>query len=309
MPDDISRFDRALAIADILDHDEHLVQEVEGHLLVAAGRSETISPAIIARETSLEREEASDLFRQLDEQGAVLRDSYQAPVVETNYRVRASSVRAAFDTVRNAVATIAAYQDRVPRAEVTPLVTFPDDPSFDATTPAEFGMEGLMSTLVSAVKDSSEEIVLLSPFFEQTGFGRLADVLLDALGRGVELTVVTRYLGDSSSHNHSVIQDFVTRARERGVAKGLKTVDYTVWADDVPASDRNQEGENPAFTLHAKVMVFDRTSAYVGSANVTDYGFGRYLELGVLLGGPPVKQVSELCNFLLESDAATTVSL
>lgn len=101
----------------------------------------------------------------------------------------------------------------------------------------------------------------------------------------------------------------MTRARKRGVDQGLKTVDYTVWADDVPAHDRNQNGENPAFTLHAKVMVFDRESAYVGSANVTDYGFGRYLELGVLLGGPPVKQVAELCDFLLGSDAATTVSL
>jgi putative cardiolipin synthase len=86
-------------------------------------------------------------------------------------------------------------------------------------------------------------------------------------------------------------------------------VDYTVWGDDVPASERHQDGSNPAFTLHAKVMSFDSRSVYVGSANVTDYGFGRYLELGVLLHGPPVRQFSSLCEFLLDSSAVTPVRL
>lgn len=309
MPDDPTAFDRALAIADIVEHDESTVDEIEGQLLVTAGRSRRVTPATIARETAIGREAASDLFRQLNEAGAVLRDSYDAPIVETAYSVDASRVRESFATVRRAIQAVAAHKSRVPETTVTPLITFPEDPSFDATTPASFGMDGLMSTLVSEVKQSDETIVLLSPFFEGDGLDRLADVLLNALDRGVDVTIVTRYLQDSSSHNYRVISDFTERARSRGVAAGLETIDYTVWSEDVPVSERHQNGSNPTFTLHAKVMSFDSRAVYVGSANVTDYGFGRYLELGVLLHGPPVKQFISLNEFLLDSKAATPVRL
>lgn len=309
MPDDPADFDRALAIADIVEHEVSVLDEIEGQLLVTAGRSRHVTPATVARETPLGREAASDLFRQLNEAGAVLRDSYDTPVVEADYSVSAPVVRETFAAARSAIRAVAAYRNRVPQTKVTPLVTFPEDPSFDTTTPASFGMDGLMSTLASEVKQSHDDIVLLSPFFEGNGLDRLADVLLDALDRGVEVTIVTRYLQDTSSHNYRVIRDFTDRARSRGVASALETVDYTVWGDGVPASERNQDGSNPAFTLHAKVMSFDSRSVYVGSANVTEYGFGRYLELGVLLHGPPVRQFIALCEFLLDSSAATPVSL
>jgi len=192
---------------------------------------------------------------------------------------------------------------------VTPLVTLPDDPAFSDTTAASFGMDGLLSTLASQVKRCEREIVLLSPFFEGEGFGRLADVLLDALERGVDVTIVTRYLSDSDSHNYAVITSFTDQAVERGVSSNLSLVGYTVWDDDTPVGKRTQDGENPRFTLHAKVMLFDSRAAYVGSANVTDYGFDRYLELGVLLEGAKVSSFRELCRFLLDSDGAVPVSV
>ncbi|QLC35730.1 hypothetical protein EFA46_015610 (plasmid) [Halarchaeum sp. CBA1220] len=170
-------------------------------------------------------------------------------------------------------------------------------------------MDGLLSTLASQAKRCEREIILLSPFFEGGGLGRLADVLLDALERGVEVTIVTRYLSDPDSHNYGVITSFSERAAERGVSSHLSLVDYTVWDEDTPPQKRTQGGENPRFTLHAKVMLFDSRAAYVGSANVTDYGFDRYLELGVLLEGAKVSSFRELCLFLLESDGAVPVSV
>jgi len=170
-------------------------------------------------------------------------------------------------------------------------------------------MEGLLSALASQVKRTEREIVLLSPFFEGDGLGRLADVLLDALDRGVDLTIVTRYLADSESHNYDVIESFMQRASERGVISEITLVDYTVWEDTTPIGKQRQDGENPQFTLHAKVMLFDSRAAYVGSANVTDYGFNRYLELGVLLEGATVTAFRDLCEFLLDSDGAVTVDL
>lgn len=300
---------RALAIADILEHNPAVVNEIEGHLLIAAGRSESITPAVLGRETALSRDAASDLFRQLDQAGAIRRESHVGSVAKSEYTVESDRLQESFDATRHAIEVISSYRKREPATEVTPLVTFPDDPSFADTTPAAFGMDGLMSTLATEVKGSNDQIYLLSPFFEHSGFDRLASVLLDALARGVHVTIVTRYLQDTDSHNYSVIAEFVRHARERGVEDNLTTIDYTVWDPDVPRSDQRQDGQNPAFTLHAKVMSFDRRSVYVGSANVTDYGFGRYLELGVLLGRSEASQFVRLCEFLTESDGATLVSL
>ncbi|MCF2206945.1 hypothetical protein KI372_03385 [Halobacterium salinarum] len=165
-------------------------------------------------------------------------------------------------------------------------------------------MDGLLSTLASQIKRCDSEIILLSPFFEGEGFGRLADVLLDALERGIELTIVTRYLSDTESHNYHVIQSFMDRVAEQGVASRVSLVDYTVWDDSTPMEERTQDGENPQFTLHAKVMLFDSRAAYIGSANVTDYGFNRYLELGVLLEGAKVTPFREFCTCLLDSASA-----
>ncbi|WP_336331146.1 phospholipase D-like domain-containing protein [Haloarcula sp. CGMCC 1.2071] len=309
MTDELTTADRALAIAEIVGHEQAVLDEVEGHLLVAAGRSVSITPAAVGRDTPLSRDAAGDLFRQLNQAGAIHRESHTTPIVESRYTVDAESLRGALDAARDAIQVVAAYHERHPETEATPLVTFPTDPTFDQTTPSAFGMDALMSTLTSEIKRSSEHIRLLSPFFEEDGFDRLAGVLLDALERGVELTIVTRYLRDSDSYNYAVISKFAQRARECGVGANLRTVDYTVWDEDLPASERRQDGSIPEFTLHAKIMTFDERAVYVGSANVTDYGFGRYLELGVLLGQTETVQFISLCDFLLNSEAAEEITL
>jgi putative cardiolipin synthase len=56
-------------------------------------------------------------------------------------------------------------------------------------------------------------------------------------------------------------------------------------------------------------MAFDDRSVYIGSANVTDYGFDRYLELGVLISGPQSDNFRELADRLLESPSADEMSL
>lgn len=301
--------DRLLAIADIVDQEKELLDELEGLFLVAAGRSQRLSPAAVARDTRLSRESATDLFRQLLECDVVQREGRDTDLVEARFTVDGTQTREIFDQTREAIKIVAAHRDRVPTTAVTPLATFPDDPAFSDTTAASFGMDGLLSTLASQVKRCESEIVLLSPFFEGEGFGRLVDVLLDALDRGVDLTIVTRYLTDTRSHNYNVIESFIDQAAERGVSAGISLVDYTVWDESVPIEERRQNGANPRFTLHAKVMLFDSDAAYVGSANVTDYGFDRYLELGVLLEGAKVAPYRDLCRFLLDSEAAVSVSL
>jgi putative cardiolipin synthase len=164
-----------------------------------------------------------------------------------------------------------------------------------------------MPSLSSAINQATDHVRILMPFFEQDGFEKLEPALMAALERGVSVTIVARYLSDSSSHNRHVLSAFVENCRENGVRlSNLNLVDYTYWDAD---SDSGQNGDQPSFTLHAKVMVFDADSAYIGSANVTDYGFERYLELGVLIDGPDVRGFDRIVSRLLESPAATEVQL
>ncbi len=309
MPSQYLPIDRTLAIADIVEHDERLLYELEGLLLVAAGREECLSPAAVARDTRLTREATTDLFRQLLQCNIVQRESHEKELIKTSFTIDATRIRQVLERARESIRILEAHQNRTPMTTVTPLVTFPDDPTFSGTTTASFGMDGLLSTLASQIKRCDREIVLLSPFFEGEGFGRLADVLLNALERGVELTIVTRYLSDTDSYNYHVIKSFMDRVVEQGVASRVSLIDYTVWKDSTPTREQTQDGENPRFTLHAKVMLFDSRAAYVGSANVTDYGFDRYLELGVLLEGAKVVSFRELCTFLLNSPGAVRVNI
>lgn len=301
----------ALSIAGILDYEPDLVDRVEGELLVAGGRDETITPLALGREVSTGRDAAGNLFRQLAMVDAAMAERREGQVLESEYRLDTAVLRQLFRVTRQAIWILEAdRQRRPPETVAEPLVTFPDDPAFTGETAARFGMSQLLSAIATEVKNTDESIVIVAPFFEGTGFDRLYDVLGDAVARGVDLTFITRYLADRKSHNRSVIGEFVESLREgEGNSGRIRTFDYTVWDESVPSSERRQGGAKPAFTLHAKMMLFDGEAAYIGSANVTDYGFDRYLELGVLLRGPPVTRYRRLLESLLSSDASREIQL
>jgi len=300
-----------LAIAEYVNRDENLLSQLEGLLVLSGGRGELVTPAEIASQTDVSVSSTTDVFRQLSQTDAVEQESFGTNVGNSSYRVDVETCRRIFETARYAARSVNAYQDRQPPVtQATPLVTFPADPAFESVSPSSFDMSWLMPALTRQIKRSEESITLLAPFFEAEGFSHLEEVLLAAMNRGVEVTVVSRYLSDTDSYNYAVLESFAKSAQERNIAASLLTfVDYTRWSAGTPPEQRRQSGATPAFTLHAKIILFDDSATYLGSANVTDYGFEHYLETGVLLKGPPVDGFTELVDFLLNSEAATTVSL
>lgn len=291
--------DVALALAEF----DVNVDVLEGVLLAAGGADQLISPGALASETGIPRQSAEDILLQLRRIEAVSR----SPGESSMYAVNPGAIRELFSRAREAHVIIDRYRQRQPeRTDVEPLVTLPRDPHFEGVVPESLAMNWLMPTLARMIKRASREIVILTPFFEGGGLDRLEAPLLDALAEGVEVTIVTRYLHDSDSINRGVLLDLWEEANDRGIdTERLGLIDYTVWDADVPEARRHQDGDTPAFTLHAKLMVVDAREAYVGSANVTDYGFARYLELGVRLSGPAVEGYAALCDRLLASESAT----
>lgn len=300
-----------LAVAECMDRDENLLSQIEGILVLSGGRDELVAPVDMATQTDVSLSAMTDVFRQLSQTDAIERESFGTNVGNSSYRVDVESCRRVFETARYAARSVNAYQDRQPpKTKATPLVTFPADPAFEDISPTSFGMSWLMPTLTRQIKRSNESITLLAPFFEAEGFSHLEEVLLAAMERSVQVTVVSRYLTDSDSYNHAVLKSFAKTAQERNIDTSLLTlVDYTRWSSETPTERRRQDGATPEFTLHAKIILFDDVATYIGSANVTDYGFEHYLETGILVEGPPVEGFVDLVDFLLKSEAATTVSL
>lgn len=303
-----AQIDTALAIAELADERTETLRAIQAFLLQADLNDYEISPRTIANEVGLPPAASRDFCRQLVSAGAAEQLSAPSDPLDSTYRCDEETVSSLCETAVFAIRVLKQNKERTqPSTDVQPLVTLPADPSFDEVTPQEFGFEWLMPELSSSMNQTEDSIQILMPFFETDGFTELEPALIAALERGVEVTVVARYLSDRTSYNRRVLSAFAERCQKQGVPlSGLTFVDYTAWESE---DDDGQNGDQPSFTLHAKVMVFDAKSAYIGSANVTDYGFDRYLELGVLLRGPSVGQFAELCSFLLASNAATTVTL
>jgi|AntDeeMinimDraft_5_1070356.scaffolds.fasta_scaffold01015_4 putative cardiolipin synthase len=303
-----SQIDTGLAIAEIADGRTEVLRAIQGYLLQENMNGREVSPRTIASEVGLTPEASRDLCRQLVSFGAAEQLSAPSDPLNSTYQCSKEVVSSLCETAVFATRILKRNKERTqPSTDVQPLATLPADPSFDEVTPQDFGFEWLMPRLSNSINQTKEKIHILMPFFETDGFTKLEPALIAALERGVEISIVGRYLSDRTSHNRKVLSAFVERCQEQGVPlTGLSMIDYTVWESD---DDSGQNGDQPSFTLHAKVMIFDGKSAYIGSANVTDYGFERYLELGVLLNGPTVTSFDQLVSRLLESPAATEVQL
>lgn len=142
--------------------------------------------------------------------------------------------------------------------------------------------------LLDLIDRATEKILLAAPFVDLHAVAFLADSLLSAARRSVDVAVITS-LGQS------------THFAEFG----------RCWSADPNARGRLRVTEVQthlsSLGSHAKVIVIDSQRGYVGSANLTAAGLGRHVEIGVELAGP---QVAELTRVLtaLEGAGSTVVA-
>lgn len=105
------------------------------------------------------------------------------------------------------------------------------------------------------------------------------------------MTLITRELNSGQPNRDAIADLFDTQVGEDGE---LHVYDYYEPADDK---------DYPKYTLHSKVLVVDAAEAYVGSANFTKYGFSRNLEIGVVVSGSRVDQLSSLLAHVVDHGA------
>jgi phosphatidylserine/phosphatidylglycerophosphate/cardiolipin synthase-like enzyme len=198
-----------------------------------------------------------------------LRHLHALAVVDGSGRVnrqRATDVGTALDLVGDS------FDIPAPRANWAPVATLPTEIRF-LMRPQP--LRQTAGVLLGLIDRSVESLMLAAPFIDSPAVAFLRESIAASLRRGVRVHVLTSS-GRGRELNH-LIHDACRSRNGRLVVTEVHT-------------------EMSSLGSHAKVLLVDRTEAYVGSANLTAAGLGRHVEIGVELSGPQVEDLARLLD-------------
>lgn len=291
-------FEAAWQIARLPDVDAAALTLLEGALLLLHSRSglvsiHSIQPQVENRLTG-ERIEAilltltgaSILTRQRRDRRGTTYDQYQIDPDQLRQVLRdAAFLKQAYDRLQ---------EETTPSSQAQLIATLPDN--LPLSPDVKRRIPSLAATLHRLITTASQEIVILNPFFEQEGFNRLASALLAAAGRGVVVTIITRQLSDATAVNYRVMKQLWEQSQAEGVSNQFCFYEY-----------QQVEDGRMVLTSHAKVMLVDGRTAYIGSANLTEYGMGRFVEIGVTLENTKAQELQPLLEAIMNAPESRRV--
>jgi len=162
--------------------------------------------------------------------------------------------------------------------------TLPDALEMDTPT------SSYAQVVVSMCSAARQSLLVVSPYLEAKGIGRLLDALLGALARGVSVTLLTHGAQSLGSSASLALEEL---RRQAGGLFGELTV----------FSARSEAH----VLLHSKIIVCDHARVLLGSANLTEPGLDRNLETGVVLDAAAAEEVSSVLQALIDSDLVERV--
>jgi phosphatidylserine/phosphatidylglycerophosphate/cardiolipin synthase-like enzyme len=151
------------------------------------------------------------------------------------------------------------------------------DVELSVAVPSEFDGKSaeLMARLVRLVRNAEHDLLLVTPFFTRFGVDVFVNHLASATDRGVGVTLLTRDITDGGDN-----KEHIERIRKK-VATNGNTSNFHIY-----------EYNSPHGRLHAKTLIADNNIAYVGSANLTNYSLKEAIEVGLVVCGPVVNDLS-----------------
>lgn len=166
------------------------------------------------------------------------------------------------------------------------------------TIPADIDLKfgsTITGTLVDLMASADEELLIVNPFFTSSGLDLILDAFASAIRRGVRVTIVGRDIEFGKKNNRSYY---------RKIRNSIAADQYSL----LQVVEINTE-RYPDASLHAKVLVSDRTRAYIGSANITNNSLRSALEVGVGIEGTVVTELAEIIDQLVSSDLFHRVNI
>lgn len=166
--------------------------------------------------------------------------------------------------------------------QVNPILNVPDETDLDVDST-------IIGSLVDILASASRSAVVLNPFYTQVGFELLQEALLAVPKRGGTLTLVTRDICQGTGENRNYVRQLINSLESADCAHQLKVYEF----------NKNLHG---TATFHAKAVIVDRHSAYVGSANMTEGSLRDAIELGAIIKGKSIPPLAETIDRMLASD-------
>lgn len=292
-------FEAARQIARLPDVDAATLTLLEGAFLLLHGRDRLVSiqavRSLVGKSLTDERIEA--IFLALTGVHILTRQHRDRRGAHYDqYQVDPERLR---QTLRDAVLLMQAINqfqaETKPASQAELIATLPDNlplpPEIRRRIPA------LATTLHRLITSARQEVIILNPFFEQEGFDRLASALLAAARRGVVVTVITRQLSELTAVNYRIMKQLWEQSLQQGVAEQFHFYEY-----------HQVEGGHIVLSSHAKVMLVDNLIAYIGSANLTEYGMNRFIEIGVTLTGAEVGNIQAILMAVMNARKSNQVT-
>src|SRR5262249_23856797 len=147
-----------------------------------------------------------------------------------------------------------------------------------------------LESFVRLVDACRETLLIVSPYLDTRGIGFLFTPLLNALGRGVRVTVVTHDALNPPSLNATAVEELRREARRVKGRVAVYSANVGVGAD---------RREHPL--LHAKLAISDEATLLLGSANITSYALSANLEAGTILGPGAAGEATTVIGALIRS--------
>jgi phosphatidylserine/phosphatidylglycerophosphate/cardiolipin synthase-like enzyme len=201
---------------------------------------------------------------------------------------RSQTVAAYVETLCDAVAVAVA---RLPEPTSRLVITATASEDLAAVRTA-LRVPSLYELIERTIRSATATITLGAPYWNDAALTALTPAIEGALDRGCILHIIVQ----AGQLRPSTALD-----RIAAWAAGLRAAHgpATVWhfdADDL--SDRHIQ-------LHAKFVLADDASGYLGSANLTDKGFEINFEIGAALGAAEVHQLHALLDELRSTGILT----
>lgn len=295
---DAAVIESSLTLARIPDLPLDLLGLIEATLLFTGRRDGSVSMQAVQVELGdrLAMERLATVFFALAQAGALTRcDRDQRGYAFDRYRVNPDGLRQVVHTVsvaRHVLNFVMAEEKAGGRIEL--IATLPESLPLDPETRKV--IPSLAASLHRLIVEAETEIVILNPFFERAGFERLASALLAAAGRGVAITIISRELTDPTSVNWQVISGLARRATAQGLEGRFSFYQY-----------QQLEAGRIVLASHAKALLADSKRAYIGSANLTEHGLTRSIEIGMLLEGTQAKLLERVLQAIVGAEATNRV--
>lgn len=211
------------------------------------------------------------------------------------YRARANAY-GRFERLAFALNVVEHYRSAIHRdATVAQVVlTTPPRPSVLEQELSALGwrtaeLEPTEHAFHAMVRAARRRVVVMTPFFDIRGASWLQE-LLSYAAPGVERNLILRSLENFDRQDYPLGFNSISSWLK---AQGVRVFNYSI----------ARMGDGGRETFHAKVILCDRSVAYLGSSNMTAASLEHSKEMGVVLQGRAAVDVAEVIDAVLATGA------